>query len=215
MTILSAQPRNVKQKPDSLRKEERIPAVLYGPKRTPASCSVQRKEFELALKEAGESTLVTLHLADETPSVFIYDIQRNPLTGTPIHIDFYEPSLTELTEIDVPLVFTGEAGAVKDFGGTLMKHIQEIEVKGLPQDLPHEIRVDITRLASFEDKILVKDLVKTGAFTFTKDEDEVVAQVIPAENVEEELSKPVEGNIEDVQKVEKEKKASDDETTQE
>lgn len=215
MTTLSAQPRDAKEHVAKLRKEGKIPAILYGPKRKSASCSMDKKGFEAALKEAGESTLVTLELGDESPSVFITDIQRDPLTGAPVHVDFYEPSLTEATEVDVPLVFVGEAGAVKDLGGTLMKNIQEIEVKGLPKDLPHEIRVDITCLATFEDKILVKDLPITGAFTFLKDGDEVVAQVLPAENVEEELAKSTEENVENVQKIEKEKKATDDETTEE
>lgn len=215
MTTLSAQPRTKQENATSLRKEGKIPAVLYGPKRTSNACSVNRKEFEGALKEAGESTLVTLEFEKERPSVFIAEIQRDPLTSAPVHVDFYEPSLTETTEVNVPLVFTGEAGAVKDLGGTLVKNIQEIEVKGLPQDLPHEIRVDISVLASFEDKILVKDLATTGTFTFLKDGNEVVAQVLPAENVEEELAKSTEGSVEDVQKVEKAKKASDDEATEE
>lgn len=211
MTTLSAQPRTKQENATSLRKEGKIPAVLYGPKRTSNVCSVNRKEFETALKEAGESTLVALEFGNERPSVFIAEIQRDPLTGTPVHVDFYEPSLTEETEVDVPLSFVGEAGAVKDLGGTLVKNIQEIEVRGLPQNLPHEILVDISVLASFEDKILVKDLQITGAFTILKDGNETVAQVLPAENVEEELAKPMEGSVEDVQKVEKEKKVSDDE----
>ena len=100
--------------------------------------------------------------------------------------------LTEKTEATVPLVFEGEAPAVKDLDGTLIKSIQEITVNALPQDLPHEIVVNIEGLATFEDEIQVKDLKVSPQVEIVKEPDETVAKVTPAQKVEEELEKPIE-----------------------
>jgi large subunit ribosomal protein L25 len=84
------------------------------------------------------------------------------------------------------LVFEGESPAVKDLGGTLVKNMSEIEVSALPQDLPHEIKVSLESLKTFEDRILVKDLVLPNNVKATANPEEIVALVAAQENVEEE-----------------------------
>jgi len=103
------------------------------------------KEFEKIYKEAGESSLVSLEVEGKNFLVLIHDLKRDSLTNGPIHVDFYQPKLDEEIEITVPLVFEGEAAGVKDFGGTLVKNIHEVEVKAFPKNLPHsdnEIQAD-------------------------------------------------------------------------
>jgi len=217
------------KKVKSLRKMGVLPAVLYGHKIKNLNLELDLKEFEKIYKEAGESSLIKLEVKNqksktELPKeakvkkrtessltvdeflVLIHDIQFDHLTQKLIHIDFYQPELKEEVEVTVPLIFEGEAPAVKDLGGTLVKNISEVEVKALPQNLPHEIKVDIGNLKTFEDNILIKDLIVLKEVKILKGPEEIVAKVTQPEKVEEELEKPVEEKVEEVEKVEKKPK---------
>lgn len=192
------------------KKEGRIPVVLYGPKRKNINLEVNLKEFNNVYKEAGESTLITLFFEKDKSLVLIHDVSFDPLNNTPIHVDFYEPILNKAVEAEVPLIFEGESPAVKNLGGTIIKEIQELEVKALPQKLPHEIKVDISCLETFEDEITVKDLKVDKDVKIMRDPDDVVANVQPPQKIEEELEKPIEENVEGVEKIVKEKIQEDD-----
>ena len=101
-------------------------------------------------------------------------------------------------------------------GGTLVKSISEVEIKALPQNLPHEIKVEISSLKTFEDEILVKDLKVPEGVKILRKPEEIIASVLPPEKVEEELEKPVEEKVEEVEKVgEKEKKEEEEEKEEE
>ena len=224
LTLSSKIRKEVGKKVKSLRQQGILPAVLYGHKIKNLNLELDLKEFEKIYKEAGESSLITLVIAkgkDEAEAsslslnveekkqkflVLIHDIQFDHLTEKPIHIDFYQPELKEEVEVTVPLIFEGEAPAVKDLGGTLVKNISEVEVKALPQNLPHEIKVDIGNLKTFEDNILIKDLIVSKEVKILKEPEEIVAKVTQPEKVEEELEKPVEEKVEEVEKVEKKPK---------
>jgi len=215
------------KKTKKLREKKEIPAVLYGPKIKNIPLTVNLEEFNKVFREAGETTLVSLNIEDKAGSeksskeekkkflVLIHDVSYDPISGLPIHVDFYQPILTEEIEAPVPLVFVGESPAVKDLGGTLVKEIQEIEVKALPQNLPHEIKVDISKLKTFEDEILVKDLEIPSGVEVQREPDEIVAIITPPEKVEEELEKPAEEEAEALEKKEereeKEKKEEQEE----
>ena len=206
MLSLSAKIRKkIGKKAKSLRKEEVLPAVLYGPKIKNLNLELDFKEFEKTYKEAGESSLISLNIKGQKQKflVLIHDIQFNPLTGKPIHVDFYQPLLEAEIEVKVPLVFEGEALAVKELGGTLVKNISELIVKTKPQNLPHEIRVDIEKLKTFEDHILIRDLPISNEVKILRELDEIVASVSPPEKIEEELEKPIEEKVEEVEEVEK------------
>ena len=209
MSLLSAKIRKESgKKVEALRKKGILPAILYGPKIKNQLLEVSLKEFEKAHKEAGESTLVPLKIEGESKEykVLIHDVDKDPLTQTPLHVDFYQPSLEKEIEAMVPIIFEGEAPAIKNLGGTLMKNISEISVKAFPQNLPKEIKVNISNLNTFEDHISVKDLAVPEGVKILKDPGEIVAKVTPVEKVEEELAKPIEEKVEEVEKVEKEKK---------
>jgi len=176
---------------DDLRKKGILPAVLYGPEIDNISIQLDLKDFRTLYEKAGETTLIDLEMENKIYSVLIYEAKKDPLTGEFIHVDFYQPILTEEVEADVPLVFEGESLAVKDLGGTLIKEIQEITVKALPRDLPHEIKVDISSLNTFDEEILVKDLKVADNVKIQKEPNEVVALVMPPQKEEKE-EKPVE-----------------------
>lgn len=191
-----------------MRKRNILPGVLYGPELKKAQpLEVDYKTFEKVYKTAGESSLISLEIEGESKKypVLIHEIQRNPLTGKIIHVDFYQVSLEEEITARIPLIFEGTAPAVKDLGGTLVKNISEVEVKALPQKLPKEIKVEVGVLNTFEDNILIGDLALPPGVKVLKEPTEIVASVLPPEKIEEELQKPVEEKVEEVERVEKKK----------
>jgi len=208
MLTLSAKIRKIYgKKTKTLRKKGILPAVLYGPKIKNLNLEVKMKEFEKVYKEAGESSLVSLEISNQKEKnlVLIHQLAKDPLKSKLIHVDFYQPCLTEEVEVTVPLIFEGEAPAVKNLEGTLVKNISELEIKALPEKLPHEIKVEIGKLQTFEDHILIKDLKLPEGVKVLRDGEEIVVSVSPPEKekIEEELKKPIEEKVEEIEKVEK------------
>ncbi len=197
------------KKTKALKNQGQIPAVVYGPGEKNANIVIDEKEFKKVLHSAGESSLVDLMVEKEKRPVLIHEIQRDPVSDKIIHIDFYQADLKEEVEVSVPLVFEGVAPAEKDLGGTLNKNMLEIEVKALPQNLPHEIKVSVEGLKTFEDHILVKDLVLPKDVVTTKNPDEIVAQVLAPQKVEEELATEIKEDVEAVGSAKEEKKVED------
>lgn len=199
---------------EELREVGIVPAVLYGPGLKNLNLSVDRKEIEKILSMAGQSSLVSLEIegSKEKYMVLISDIDRNGVTEKLMHVDLYQPDLTKEIEAEVELVFEGESKAVKESGGTLVKNISEITVKGMPQRLPSQINVNIDVLTDFEKVIMVKDLVLPEGVKAVKNPEEIIALVIPVEKVEEELEKPIEEKVDEVEKIEKEKKEEEPES---
>jgi len=208
MITLKATIRDEKSTADLSRINGKIPAVVYGPGVKNASIEVDYKEFKNVLHQAGESSLVELNVEGEKEKrlVLIHEIQKDPVESQFTHIDFFQANLKEETTAQVPLVFEGESPAVKDLGGTLVKNISEVEIKALPQNLPHEIKVSLEILKTFEDRILVKDLSLPKDVKVIANPEEIIASVMAQENVEEELASEIKESVEDVAKVEKEKK---------
>ena len=215
MLALSAKIRkDLGKKVKTLRKKGVLPAVLYGPKVKSIPLEIYLKEFEKVYREAGESSLVSLTADGKKFLVLIHEVARDPLTEIPEHVDLYQPSLEKEVEAKVPLIFEGEPPAVKDLGGTLVKNFSEVEVRALPQKLPKEIRVNVDSLKTFEDHILIKDLALPQGVRILKEKDEIVVSVTPPEKVEEELEKPIEEKVEEVEIVEKPEKEEVSEETQ-
>jgi large subunit ribosomal protein L25 len=217
MISLTVKPRKeLGKKVKSLRDKGILPGVLYGPKTKAQNLEINQKEFDKIYKQAGESSLISLDLDKKKFIVLIHQVQLDPITSAPVHVDFLLPSLTEEISAKVPLVFEGEAPAVKELGGTLVKSISEVEVKALPEKLPHEIKVDVTSIKTFEESILIKNLVLPEGVKIMKGQDDIIAFVASPQKIEEELEKPIEEKVEEVEKVEKAKKEeeTEEETTE-
>lgn len=198
---IKATARDVKKdKPEKMRKNGQLPAVLYGHKVPNLTLSVNAREFDKVLKKAGESTIVELLTDDgKTHPVLIHEFQRHYLTSVPTHVDFYQVSMTEKLKAKVALEFIGESKAVKELGGVLVKVLNEVEVECLPVDLPHSISVSITSLVTLQDSVHVKNLVAPAKVKILTPGDELIIKVQPPRDVEAELAVPV---VEDVSKVE-------------
>lgn len=203
----------------ALRKSGFIPAVLYGKGQEALNLQVLVKEFGKVLKEAGESTLVYVNVGGKSYPTIIHDVARDPVKDHVVHADFYKVSLTEKIKTKVPVVFTGASPAVRDLAGIFVRNVNELEVEALPQNLPHEITVDISSLKQFGDQILVKNINLGPDVKIEADAETIVATVQEPKSQEEleaELATPTTG-VEDVEviKKEKEEEAPTEEATQE
>ncbi|MDD5098630.1 MAG: 50S ribosomal protein L25 [Candidatus Pacebacteria bacterium] len=167
-----------------------IPAVLYGPGIETISLKVNKKDFEKVYNEVGE-TLIDFDVDGKNYSVLVHDTQSDPLTSELIHVDFYQPNLTEEVEADVEIEIIGEAQALK-LGGTLITNMRELTVSALPKDLPSEIIIDVSSLNTFDDVIMIKDISLPKGVTIVGRPEEIVVKVMEPENVDEELAKPIE-----------------------
>jgi len=176
------------KKVKTLRDKGIVPAVVYGAGHKPVSIQVNAKEFNKIFQEAGETTLLKLKIDDHSKNVLIHDIARDPVENNIIHIDFYEVKMDQQIKTEVPLVFEGEAPAVKNLGGILVKNLTEIKVEALPKDLPHEIKVDISKLETLESHIRIKDLVLPAGVKILEEMEETIVLVEPPRS-EEELAK--------------------------
>jgi len=206
MLILNAKIRkNVGKRVKSLRKNGILPATLYGPKTKNLALEINSKEFEKILKEVGETAFLTLQIEGQKKKyeVLVKEIQRESLSEKPIHVDFYQPPLKEKISTIVPLLFEGESPAIKEMSGTLVKNFSEIEIKSFPRDIPKEIKVDISILKTFEDKILVENLELPKGIEILRDKKDIVAFISPPEKIEEE-KRPAEEVKEKVEEVKEE-----------
>src|SRR5581483_11885496 len=134
MITLTAKTRTAFGKKTKLLKQQGlIPAIVYGPGHKNVAIQIDEKEFKKVFSQAGESSLIDLQVEGEKAkkSVLVNEIQRDPVSDDVIHIDFFQPSLTQEVEVAIPLVFEGVAPAEKDLGGTVMKNMLELEVKAL------------------------------------------------------------------------------------
>ena len=199
-----------------IRKQGFIPAILYGHKVKNLALMVDSQDFEKLYQEAGESTLIKLKIGDGQDKtkkervVLIHEVAKDPVSDEPIHIDFYQVKMDESIKVEVPLIFTGQSAAVKEKEGVLIKNIQSLGVEALPQDLPHQIQVDISSLKTFDDNIHVKDLELPSRVKIEAQPEEVIASVIPPRTKAEleKLEEAPEEKIEEV-KVEAEEKAKE------
>jgi large subunit ribosomal protein L25 len=164
----------------SLRANGGVPAVVYGPKQEPLSISIEAKSFDKVLKEAGESTFVELTGLEEPIEVLIKDVKFNSVKHQILHVDFYAVERGKEMTASVALEFIGEAPVEKSGAGSITKVLYEIEVTCMPRNLPSHIDVDISVLASVEDKIHVGDLKVPKGVTFEVEAEDTVAVVSAA-----------------------------------
>lgn len=197
MDTINAELRKKEENVNELRKEGILPAVIYGTKGEAVSIKISKGEFDKILESSGESTLVNLKVDGKDISVLIHDFQKDINTRGITHVDFYEPSLKEKTHAHVALVFEGESFAIKNLAGTLVKSFHEIEVSALPQNLPHEIIVDISSLEVLGDIITVKDLnIPEGVEVVKLHENDTIASIAAAKDVDKDLAAPIEEGVE-------------------
>lgn len=163
-----------------------IPAVVYGSGTKPASLTINRNAFLKTYGQAGESTIVELSIdGKDSLHVLIQDTQVDPLINEVTHVDFRSIDMNKEIEADVELEVKGESPAVKALGGTLVLSRDYVTVRCLPAKLVRSIAVDISRLATFEDSIRVKDLIVPEGMIIVDQPTLSIAGVEPPRSEEE------------------------------
>ena len=185
------------QKVKQLRRSGYIPAIVYGRHTDTFGIQIDEKEFlKLAHGTHGaslESILINLDIKGDKPEnrlTLIKEIQHNPFSGKAVHIDFNEVSLTEKIHTHIPVIVVGESKGEKQ-GGILDQSIREIEVACLPNDLPEEVKVDVSDL-DMHQSIHVKDLDIGDKVDILTDADLSIVSVIVPRVVEEAATEEVE-----------------------
>lgn len=195
---LKAEERKVTgRKVKNLRKEGLLPGNVFGKKVKSEAIQVVLKDFEKVFKEVGETGLVMLKVGKNEKPVLIHNLQLNPVTDKPLHVDFLQVDLKEKVEAEVPVELIGESPAEKQGIGTVVQYVNEVKVEALPTDLPDSFEVDTSILTEVDQAIHIKDLkVDSSKVEIKADSEEIVAKVEPPQK-EEEVAPPVsaEGEI--------------------
>ena len=153
------------------RKAGKIPAIMYGHKGEPKMLWVDFLTFSKVFAVAGESSILSLEIeGGKKASVIVQDMAHDAMTNRVSHVDFFEVSMDEELEARIPLEFVGEAPAVREMGGILVKTLEEVAVSCLPKDLPHTLPIDLSILTDFSKHIQVKDLVLPKGVKILTDE---------------------------------------------
>lgn len=206
----------VGRKVNKEREESKIPAVLYGHGITNQNLSVDNLTFERVYEQAGESTIIALDTGVGKPvNVLIHDLQKDPLSDQVTHIDFFQVRMDEKIDTEVAFEFIGEAPAVKEFGGVLVRNMESLQISCLPADLPGHVTIDLSTLTTYDDRIIVSDLSLGDKITLHIPDTTVIALVAPPRTEEEvaSLDEDVNADISQVEGVEKEGDDTGDDAT--
>lgn len=183
----------------ALREQGKLPGVVYGPKEKATPLLIDRVAFEKVLKDAGESSVITLEGLGTPKDVLVHDVSFDPARGGATHVDFYAIEAGKEITLHVPLEFIGEAPALKQ-GGTLTKVLHEIEVTCVPANIPQHIDVDISVLDSLDAQIHVKDLVIPAGVTIENDPEDVIVLVQAVEEETEDAPTAIDMSAIEVEK---------------
>jgi len=179
---LAAEPREITgKKVAGLRRQGRLPAVVFGHGISSENVTLDAHDFELLRRKAGQNALIDLSVhGQKARPVLVHGVQVHPVNRRPLHVDLFLVRMTEELTVDVPLVATGTSLAVENLNGTLFHQLESVRVKALPDHLPQQIEYAIEGLVDFDAVVKVSDLAIPGDVTLLTDPEEVVAKVLPS-----------------------------------
>lgn len=176
---------------ERLRREGKVPAIVYGQEMEPVAVAVDHHDLVAALStEAGRNILINLDMGGDRVLTLARVVERHPFRNRVRHVDFLKVSLTETIETEVPVHFTGEPAGVAE-GGVFTTAMHSVSIEALPTDLPDSVDVDVSGLG-IGDQLTVADLPVIAGVTYLDDPEAMIAQVTvfreeaaPAEAAEE------------------------------
>ncbi|MAT44470.1 MAG: 50S ribosomal protein L25 [Anaerolineaceae bacterium] len=196
-----------------LRREGKIPAVIYGSKMEPLPITLNLREASKTLAAATASSLVTIKVGGKDHTVLVREKQKNFIRNELLHVDFQAVSMTEKIRASVSVITQGTSLAVKDMSAVLVNGLTEIEVLAFPQDLPESFVVDISSLTELGSSITVSDLdVPKNVEILSNPDDVIVTATGKTEEVavdEEDIELDEEGTEPEV--IERGKREEDEE----
>lgn len=179
---LHARPRTIRGKQvKRLRAAGQIPANVFGPGQPSLAIEIDARELHSAMARVGPTTLVQLRVAGEDGPrpVLLRGVERRPSTHEILHLDFYQVPRGARVRLLVPLHLVGESPAVRATEGAVVRHLDALEVEGVPGEVPASITVDLSHLANVDDVIAVRDLPIPAGVTVITPPDAPVATVTP------------------------------------
>ena len=188
--LLEAKQRTPGTKNDArrVRRDGKIPAVVYGAGKQAVSVSVDPRQVSRILhSETGHNTVFDLTLDGERTKAMIVDWQYEPIKGSLLHIDLKRIAMDQKLRVSVPIELIGEPAGVKQQGGILEQIAREVEVECLPTDIPNAVELNVSELV-FGVVLRVSDLPKNDKVKFLSDPDQPVAHIISIK--EEEVPTP-------------------------
>src|SRR5438034_4255055 len=184
--LLEAQPRTPGTKNDArrVRKQGKVPAVVYGAGKQALPVSVDPRQVSRILHSAtGHNTVFDLAVDGERTKVMIVDWQYEPIKGALLHIDLKRIAMDQKLKVNVPIELVGEPAGVKQQGGILEQIAREVEVECLPGDIPNVIELNVSELV-FGVVLRISDLPKNDKIKFLGDRDQPVAHLITIQEEE-------------------------------
>lgn len=160
-----------------LRKNGKIPAVLYGKTVENQPVTANEKDVIHILQEVGRNGVIQLNLNGKTFSVMTHDIQFDPIKREYVHLDFLEVDMSSKLDVEVPIHLTGEAIGIKQ-GAITQHHLNELTIRALPSDIPPAIELDVSEM-DVGDVLKVKDVKKGSSHEILNDDDDVVVSIVP------------------------------------
>jgi large subunit ribosomal protein L25 len=153
----------------SLRIEGNIPGVIYGKGMESVPVTFEYKAFKKIWDKSGETDLIDILVGSETYKTLIKNVQYNPVSDKISHVELYKPDLTEKIEVEVPVEVIGEDDNefVKSGEAMIFYVVDEISVKALPMDLPHNFTIDATNLN-------IGEGIKVSQLNYDKEKVEIV-----------------------------------------
>ena len=186
--VLKATKRDVVGKQvKALRREGKLPAVIYGRHTDPINVNLDAHTAAVALAKLTASSLVTIDVDGTEHLALVREKQRDYIKNKLLHVDFLAVSLTEKLRTKVAVHFIGVSLAVKDFNAVLVHNLEELEVECLPADLPERIDVDISAMLKPGEGIRVHDVLVSDKVRLLADPDTMVV-VATFAKVEEETA---------------------------
>jgi large subunit ribosomal protein L25 len=184
-----------------LRRKGLTPVSLYGHGVESTSLQIETPALKKALAQAGMTSLVYLKVdSGKRPHMTIVrGIQRDPVKGELLHVDFYQVRMDKKLKIEVPLVLIGKAPAVKEHGGILVQEMNSVEVECLPTNMCHSIEADVSNLVNLDEAIHVKDLKVGEGVTVLTDPTKAVARIARVRAEVEAVAAPVAEVAEEVE----------------
>ena len=161
----------------TLRKNLNIPGVIYGEGKDSLHVSVPSQLFLDVYRKAGETTIVECEVDGTKIPTLISDVSVHSVKDTILHVDFRRVNLKKKVETQVPVQVVGNSPAVKA-GGVLLQQMQEVTVEALPQNIPHEITVDISQIGEVGMDIKIADLPTSDTYVITDEPSRVLVSVV-------------------------------------
>lgn len=172
----------------SLRREGKLPAVVYGHHSKPLSLTLDSHEFQRVFSRAGRTHLVDLVVDSGTAhKVLIKEVQHHPRRLGATHVDFHQVSLKEKLQVEVPVVITGESPIVKRGDADLLVVLHAVRVECLPGDIPESIEVEVSGLGAVDDAIRVSELTFPEGVAVMADPEELIVKITARREMAAEL----------------------------